>query len=86
MTVQQACDAALQELKQKVDGYGGLIAIDKDGQFAVSFTTTSMSWAVRTQTELKYGLYSGDNFTEKITCPDQNRSRTAVATENTGHT
>jgi isoaspartyl peptidase/L-asparaginase-like protein (Ntn-hydrolase superfamily) len=36
-------------------GRGGVIAIDKDGNFGLAFNTTEMIWASMKNNRLKYG-------------------------------
>ncbi len=45
LSVQDACDAAIQLLSERVGGHGGLIAIDKQGKLGVAYNTSSMPYA-----------------------------------------
>jgi beta-aspartyl-peptidase (threonine type) len=45
LSVQGACDAAIQLLSDRVGGHGGLIAIGKGGQLGVAYNTSSMPYA-----------------------------------------
>ncbi len=45
LSVQTACDAAIQLLSDRVGGHGGLIAIDKQGKIGVAYNTSSMPYA-----------------------------------------
>ena len=45
LSAQAACEAAIQVLAERVDGKGGLIAIDARGQIGVAFNTDAMPYA-----------------------------------------
>jgi beta-aspartyl-peptidase (threonine type) len=45
---QTAADAAIEVLKRRTSGNGGLIVVDRAGRFGVSFSTPHMTWAART--------------------------------------
>jgi len=45
LSAQEACDAAIHLLAKRVQGLGGLIAIDYQGQVGVAFNTHSMPYA-----------------------------------------
>lgn len=45
LTAQQACEAAIHLLERRVDGKGGLIAIDHQGGVGVAFNTDGMPYA-----------------------------------------
>ena len=45
MSVQAACEAALEVLRRRVNGKGGLIAIDRRGQVGIAFNTFAMPHA-----------------------------------------
>ena len=43
-------------MKTRVNGYGGVIAINKDGEFGMAFNTTDMVWASIKDKKLKFGM------------------------------
>ena len=43
-------------MEKRIDGYGGLIVIDKDGNLGKAFNTKRMSWATVKDDALEYGL------------------------------
>ena len=45
VSAQVACEAALHILATRVEGKGGLIAVDKQGRVGVAFNTTAMPYA-----------------------------------------
>jgi len=47
-TAQAAADAAVELLKRRTKGNGGLIVVDREGRFGVSFSTPHMTWAAKT--------------------------------------
>ena len=38
-------DKALKHMSDRLEGYGGLIALDSEGNFCASYTTKNMVWA-----------------------------------------
>jgi len=46
MSAQNACDAAIRLLAERVNGLGGLITIDAKGQVGVAFNTAAMPYAL----------------------------------------
>ena len=56
-------------MKDCVNGRGGVIAIDKNGNFGIAFNTTSMVWASIKDGKLEYGVDShtpDESKTEQI--------------------
>jgi isoaspartyl peptidase/L-asparaginase-like protein (Ntn-hydrolase superfamily) len=43
--VQDACVAALDEIYRRLEGTGGIIALDPEGNLGVAFTTPAMPYA-----------------------------------------
>ena len=43
-------------MRELVNGYGGAIAIDNDGNFGKHFTTNMMVWASIKDNNLEYGI------------------------------
>jgi len=56
MSVQVAAEKALGYMAVRVNGNGGLIAVDKDGNIGHSFTTNRMVWASIKDDELESGI------------------------------
>ena len=53
-------------MHKRVGGYGGVIGIDKDGNFAKNFNTDMMIWATVEDNVLKSGLRQGEIETEQL--------------------
>ncbi len=45
LSAQKACEAAIAVLEERVNGYGGMIAVDARGQVGLSFNTEAMPYA-----------------------------------------
>jgi L-asparaginase / beta-aspartyl-peptidase len=45
LSAQRACEAALQVLEERVNGVGGLIAVDRHGRIGAAYNTTAMPHA-----------------------------------------
>jgi beta-aspartyl-peptidase (threonine type) len=45
LSAQAACEAAIRLLQERVDGLGGLIAVDALGRIGMAFNTTAMPYA-----------------------------------------
>jgi len=58
MGVQEAAEKALGYMSVRVDGTGGLVALDRDGNIAHAFTTSRMVWASIKDGELESGINS----------------------------
>ncbi|XP_069829510.1 isoaspartyl peptidase/L-asparaginase-like isoform X1 [Dendropsophus ebraccatus] len=65
-TPERAADQALEYMKNKVHGRGGLIVVSKSGEWAARFTTKRMAWASVENRILNYGLNPGEKFQEKL--------------------
>lgn len=48
LTAQEACDAAIRLLEERVNGHGGLIAVDAAGRVGFAFNTRAMPHALAT--------------------------------------
>jgi L-asparaginase / beta-aspartyl-peptidase len=46
---------AMNYLKQRLDGHGGIILLDSQGRFGIAHNTPRMAWAVRTVEKLEAG-------------------------------
>ena len=47
---------AMNYLKQRVDGHGGIILLDTHGQFGIAHNTPRMAWALRTVQKNEAGI------------------------------
>lgn len=69
-SLQESVDASLELMRQRVDGFGGAIAVGNDGQIGIGFTTEMMPWAYinsnHNESVIHYGINSGQHFTEKF--------------------
>ena len=50
-----AAQEAMNHLKQRLNGHGGIILLDAQGRFGVAHNTPRMAWAVRTEKGLEAG-------------------------------
>lgn len=64
MTAQEAAVAGLEYMKNRVQGYGGVVVVSSKGDIGVHFTTKNMSWAYRKGSVVHYGIKSDDDLTE----------------------
>ncbi|XP_075058672.1 isoaspartyl peptidase/L-asparaginase-like [Mixophyes fleayi] len=65
-TPQNAADHALEYMKNRVHGSGGLIVVSKSGEWAARFSTKRMAWASAENNLLTYGLNPGETFQETL--------------------
>ena len=65
-SAQGAVFGALQYMKQRVGGEGGVIAIDKHGQLGLAFITDMMAWAWGRSGQIHYGIKPGDDFIDDL--------------------
>ena len=65
LSAQKAGDIALANMATRVDGYGGVIVIDQDGNVAKSFTTERMAWAWIKEDVLHHGIDIGEDMVDK---------------------
>ncbi|XP_068922231.1 isoaspartyl peptidase/L-asparaginase isoform X2 [Petaurus breviceps papuanus] len=56
---QEAADAALCYMKTRVKGLGGVIVIDRTGEWAARWTSVSMPWASAKEDKLQFGIVPG---------------------------
>uniref|UniRef100_A0A3Q3ESW2 Isoaspartyl peptidase/L-asparaginase n=1 Tax=Labrus bergylta TaxID=56723 RepID=A0A3Q3ESW2_9LABR len=61
-----ASDSALAYMKSRVDGLGGVVTVDPQGNWAARFSSRQMAWAAAQKDTLHYGLYTGEHFTQSI--------------------
>jgi beta-aspartyl-peptidase (threonine type) len=65
--VQQAVEAGLNRMLDRVHGEGGCIAVDCSGMPGIYFTTEGMAWAYCSEeAQLHYGIYKGEDFVVPI--------------------
>ena len=53
---QWAAEEAMNYLKERVNGHGGIIVLDAGGRLGISHNTPRMAWGVRTQEKSESGL------------------------------
>jgi L-asparaginase / beta-aspartyl-peptidase len=53
---QWVADEAMNYLKDRVNGHGGIILLDSQGHFGISHNTLRMAWALRTSDKLESGV------------------------------
>lgn len=53
---QRAATDAIQYLKRRLNGHGGMIALDIRGRYGISHNTPRMAWALKTATEETSGI------------------------------
>jgi beta-aspartyl-peptidase (threonine type) len=47
---------AMNYLKQRVNGHGGMILLDAQGRFGIAHNTPRMAWAIRTTQKHEAGI------------------------------
>jgi beta-aspartyl-peptidase (threonine type) len=57
-TPKAAAQSAIQQLKKRFDGHGGMIMMDTRGRWGVFHNTPRMAWGVRTEESEQVGLES----------------------------
>ena len=53
---QWVADEAMNYLKDRLNGHGGIILLDSSGRFGIAHNTPRMAWALRTQAGLQSGV------------------------------
>lgn len=66
MSPEMAADTALDYMKTRVGGLGGVIVVSNSGEWAARFSTKEMSWATVKDDELHYGIYAGERHTKSV--------------------
>lgn len=51
-----AAQEAMNHLKQRLDGHGGIIVLNRDGQIGIAHNTPRMAWAYRTVKKQEAGI------------------------------
>ncbi|MGH0172478.1 UNVERIFIED_CONTAM: hypothetical protein FKN15_069612, partial [Acipenser sinensis] len=67
MSPEKAADTALEYMKTRVRGIGGVVVVNSSGDWAARFTSDQMAWAAVKNDQLHYGLYKGESFTLPVT-------------------
>ncbi|XP_041106030.1 isoaspartyl peptidase/L-asparaginase isoform X2 [Polyodon spathula] len=63
MSPEKAADTALEYMKTRVQGIGGVIVVNSSGDWVARFTSEKMPWAAVKNDQLHYGFYKGESFT-----------------------
>uniref|UniRef100_A0A8D0C1Z4 Isoaspartyl peptidase/L-asparaginase n=1 Tax=Salvator merianae TaxID=96440 RepID=A0A8D0C1Z4_SALMN len=66
MSPGDAADAALNSMKTRVEGLGGLIVVSNSGDWAARFSTENMSWATVKDDQLHCGISAGEIRTQSV--------------------
>ncbi|NXS50117.1 ASGL1 asparaginase, partial [Balaeniceps rex] len=66
MSPEMAADTALDYMKTRVGGLGGVIVVNNSGEWAARFSTKQMSWATVKDDQLHYGIYAGERHTKSV--------------------
>ncbi|XP_074751963.1 isoaspartyl peptidase/L-asparaginase isoform X3 [Athene noctua] len=66
MSPEMAADTALDYMKTRVGGLGGVIVVNNSGEWAARFSTKQMSWATVKDNQLHYGIYAGERHTKSV--------------------
>ncbi|CAB4041259.1 isoaspartyl peptidase L-asparaginase-like, partial [Paramuricea clavata] len=53
---QESAENALEKMKRLVNGHGGVVTIDKEGNFGKAFTTHMMVWASIKSNTMEFGM------------------------------
>lgn len=57
---EDAADVALDYMKTRVGGLGGVIVISHSGDWAAKFSTKEMAWATVKDDLLQWGIHAGE--------------------------
>ncbi|XP_074847165.1 isoaspartyl peptidase/L-asparaginase [Carettochelys insculpta] len=66
MSPEKAADTALNYMKTRVGGLGGVIVVSSSGDWAARFSTNQMSWATVKDDQLQYGIHTGELYTSSV--------------------
>ncbi|KFV68256.1 Isoaspartyl peptidase/L-asparaginase, partial [Dryobates pubescens] len=66
MPPEMAADTALDYMKTRVGGLGGVIVVSSSGEWAARFSTKQMSWATVKDDQLHFGIYAGERHTKSV--------------------
>ena len=65
--LQQAVDSSLNHMKNRVNGCGGIIAVDTDHNVGIAHTTPYMSWAkISGDSSVEYGIQQNEIIKESF--------------------
>ena len=64
--MKKATELAVNLLREKLNGSGGVIASDKNGNFGKAFSTHLMSWYSIIDDQLKGGIEKDEEGKEKL--------------------
>jgi len=53
---QWAAPEAMNYLKQRVNGHGGIIVLDRNGHFGIAHNAPRMAWAIQTTKQTEAGV------------------------------
>lgn len=67
--IQTAAETACAKMTARFDGDGGVIAIDKNGNVGVAFSSDQMSWAYQKGNTVFYGVNPGERFEQTAENP-----------------
>jgi len=65
--INRGVNAGLKFMRDRVDGFGGVICVDKNGEFSAQFTTKIMPWCAIDGKKIYYGISSGQIEEEELT-------------------
>lgn len=65
-SAEAASDLGLAYMKSRVNGLGGVVTVDPQGNWAARFSSLQMAWAAAQKDTLHYGLYAGEHFTQSV--------------------
>lgn len=60
--IQTAAETACSKMTERFDGDGGVIAIDKNGNVGIAFSSQQMSWAYQKGNTVFYGVNPGERL------------------------
>ncbi|XP_042321173.1 isoaspartyl peptidase/L-asparaginase isoform X2 [Sceloporus undulatus] len=63
---EDAADVALNYMKTRVGGLGGVIVVSSSGDWAARFSTKQMAWATVKDDQLQSGIFTGEKNTQSI--------------------
>ncbi|KFO87773.1 Isoaspartyl peptidase/L-asparaginase, partial [Buceros rhinoceros silvestris] len=66
MSPEMAADTALDYMKTRVGGLGGVVVVNKSGEWAARFSTKQMAWATVKDEQLHYGISAGERHTISV--------------------
>lgn len=64
--VSASIQQSLEHMAQRVEGCGGAVAVSRDGEIGVGFSTPRMPWAYVKDSLLHYGIHPGQHLKEEL--------------------